>query len=177
MSQPPIPDKELWKWYILLEKHRTYGGTIAMFCADNGVSPKNFWNARYRIEYKFYSDPVYYAKLLPIAELYTKETNGIRVCAVNNDVPAGDLRSMVYHLNTLERIERLKLKYGTSSNLIEKPMDFFQVPRPEYQEPTSELLVKRNDIELNISIGVKVVVSPEISSEKLIKIIELLKDL
>jgi hypothetical protein len=44
-------------------------------------------------------------------------------------------------------------------------------------EPEHEVVEKQNDIEIIISKGVKVSISPNIDSMKIIKIIELLKDL
>ena len=57
---------------------------------------------------------------------------------------------------------------------------FIQVPSTQTQAPVvhePEVLRKQNDIELTISVGVKVVVAPEVGADKLVRIIELLKDL
>ena len=64
-------------------------------------------------------------------------------------------------------------------------MKFIKIENPVVQqnqiiqsaEPKQEVLKEKNDVELIISKGVKVVVSPEVGADKLIRIIELLKDL
>lgn len=64
-------------------------------------------------------------------------------------------------------------------------MKFVQITREKdsvsefstLKEPQEEFVEKQNDIELIITKGVKVIISPNIDSMKIIKIIELLKDL
>jgi len=63
-------------------------------------------------------------------------------------------------------------------------MSFIEIPpKPKYQlmpelEPQSGVVIsQQNDIEISITQGIKVLVSPNIDSMKIIKIIELLKDL
>lgn len=64
-----------------------------------------------------------------------------------------------------------------------EPMHFLQMPslqgatpRPPMQ-PEHEVMPKQNDIEITITQGVKVSISPGVDSMKIIKIIELLKEL
>ncbi len=111
------------------------------------------------------------------------------------------------YLDTIERVKKLKSteKREDEENNEErdgaKQMSFIQVPvatkehhltiqKPPIKHPNEspqaplilgaphqELLEKRNDIELTITKGIKVTISPNIESEKIIKIIDLLKDL
>lgn len=86
-----------------------------------------------------------------------------------------DLSEACTHIRYLEIIDRLKAERE------QKPMEFIQVPTINFPMPTAhpqqEVLKKQNDIELMISAGVKVVVAPEVGADKLVRIIELLKDL
>lgn len=83
------------------------------------------------------------------------------------------LSPLVTHLNYLDVIQLMQDKQESA------PM-FIQVPSTQTQAPVvhePEVLRKQNDIELTISVGVKVVVAPEVGADKLVRIIELLKDL
>lgn len=83
------------------------------------------------------------------------------------------------HLNCTEQLSKLK------NSQVDSPMKFVQITREKdsvsefstLKEPQEEFVEKQNDIELIITKGVKVIISPNIDSMKIIKIIELLKDL
>src|SRR5207247_396248 len=106
------------------------------------------------------------------------------------------------YLEAIERIKKDKEEKPLEFHQVPKHKINIFVPKSEYdpepEEPTSstqmvevksyteipstrsdppEVVEPRNDIELNITKGVKVIVSPNIDSIKIIKIIDLLKDL
>lgn len=64
-----------------------------------------------------------------------------------------------------------------------EPMRFISIKEDEkivlqsIKEPEQELIKKKNEIELNISKGIKVIVDSDVNTETMIRIIELLKDL
>lgn len=103
-----------------------------------------------------------------------------------------------YNLNKTEiglyniylKYKKIIANYLNSKNTIEQPMSFVKVKAQEpiathemnhhpiqIQSKEPELMEKQNDLELIISKGIKVIVSPEIDSMKLIKIIELLRNI
>lgn len=89
----------------------------------------------------------------------------------NFDIKA--LSPLVTHLNYLDVIQLMQDKQESAPMFIQVPS--IQTQAPVVHEP--EVLRKQNDIELTISVGVKVVVAPEVGADKLVRIIELLKDL
>ena len=81
------------------------------------------------------------------------------------------------HLRYLEVINRIKLNLDKSPPVNEE-MTFRQViSSSPVVIPEPEVIQAKNDIELTITKGVRVICSPNLDSMKLIKIIELLKDL
>ena len=119
-----------------------------------------------------------------------------------NNIEYKHLAEAITHSHYLRRIKKLKQMHadgmlnktvGVKKEEDHEELKFVQVPRInqiplsqpieikeieiQREETQQEVVEKQNDIELIISKGVKVVVSPNVGTEKLIKIIELLKDL
>lgn len=164
---------EIWYWHQKIEEQRKSGMPQKEYCDEYEVDYKKFCNMRYRIEYKRETHPELYAKSVPIAKKYLKSGIPASKFAKENNIEVRILSELVTHLGYLDIIENIK-------NEKESPMNFIQVPSKEslpQTAPQCELVEKQNDIELIITKGVKVSISPNIDSMKIIKIIELLKDL
>jgi ABC-type ATPase with predicted acetyltransferase domain len=172
---------EIWGWHLQIEKFKTTGMTGSKYCNTHGIDKKKFSNMSYRILYKKVNDPVLYKKLIEEAKRYL--ASGIRpsVFARENNLNPSVLSETVTHLGYLEIIEN---KRKEKEN---QPMTFHPVPASIQRiipktlivepEPEQEVVEKQNDIEIIITKGVKVSISPNIDSMKIIKIIECLKDL
>lgn len=168
---------EIWYWYQKVEEFKTSGMKQKEYCEHYDVDYKKFCNMLYRIEYKRTSDPELYEKLIPVTRKYMASGAPASKFAKAHEIDIRLLSEMVTHLGYRDIIESMKEAKK------EKPMQFIQVPsvqsaiaRPPIQ-PEHEVLEKQNDIEIMITKGVKVSISPNIDSMKIIKIIELLKDL
>lgn len=161
---------EIWYWYQKLEDAKKSHFPPKAYCTENRLDYKMFNNMKYRIEYKKDREPELYAQLEVKARKYMKSGIAASKFARENDVPIKFLSEMVTHLGYRDIIDKMK---GAEES---KPMQFIQVPAVIAQ-PQQELLKKQNEVELIISAGVKVVVAPEVGADKLIRIIELLKDL
>lgn len=168
---------EIWYWYQKVEEYKSSGMKQKEYCENYDVEYKKFCNMIYRIDYRRYSHPEDYAKLIPVTRKYMASGAPASKFAKANDIDIRILSEMVTHLGYVDIIESIKAKKE------EKPMQFIQVPtlqgalaRPSIQ-PEHEVCEKQNDIEIMITKGVKVSISPNIDSMKIIKIIELLKDL
>lgn len=169
-----LKNSEIWYWYLRIEEWRESGLGPKKFCDAHNLDYVVFCNRRFKIYYKKYSEPELYARLLPIGVKYRESNEKLSDFATANDVDKKLLAEMNTHLSYLDIIEEMKGKHSEKS----ESMSFIQAPATATQRPPeAELIEKKNDIELNISSGVKVIVAPEVSSEKLIKIIELLKEL
>ncbi len=168
---------EIWYWYQKIQEFHELGLAQKEYCDAHEVDYKKFCNMYYRIDYKRTRDPELYAKLVATTRKYIASGAPASKFARANDIHPRILSECVTHLGYLDIIESMR------QSKEEKPMQFIQVPtvqgalaRPN-MEPEHEVVEKQNDIEIIISKGVKVSISPNIDSMKIIKIIELLKDL
>lgn len=170
---------EIWYWHKKIQEFHESGMKQKEYCDHYEVDYKKFCNMLYRIDYKKNTHPDLYADHVPIARKYMKSGIPASKFAKENGIDIRILSEMVTHLGYRDIIEKYKEKEES------EPMKFIQVPpvqpRPPagYREPMaeSEVLEKQNDLEIIIAKGVKVSISPNIDSMKIIKIIELLKDL
>lgn len=172
------PD-EIWYWYQKIEKFHASGMREKQYCDENDIDYRMFKNMRYRIEFKKFSHPEVYENILPITRKYiTSGVSGFKFSKIHN-VDIKLMNEMRTHLAYVDIIEDLKEKY----ELKEEQMSFIRVPAnssvtfPIIKQDEPEVVKKQNDIEIIITKGVKVIISPTIDSMKIIKIIELLKDL
>lgn len=162
-------DEEIWYWYEKIKEFHDSGMAQKEYCDNYQVDYKKFCNLRYRIEYKKLSHPELYAKMVPIARKYMQSGATASKFAKAHEVEVRLLSEFVTHLSYLDIIDRLKSEK-------ESKMKFVQI---QHNAPIQqhEVLEKQNDLEIIITKGVKVSISPNIDSMKIIKIIELLKDL
>lgn len=174
-----LSEDEVWYWYNKIEEQKNSGMMLITFCEKYNLNEVKFTNMKHRISYKRDSDPEGYEKLRALTKLW--KSSGLRASkfAHEHNINVRYLGQMTTHLNYVAIIEKFKAQQE------EKPMHFIEVKAtplstgesPITQAPISELIEKQNDIEMIITKGVKVTISPNIDSMKIIKIIELLKDL
>jgi hypothetical protein len=181
-----LSHNEIWYWHLRIEEFNATDLKPKEFCDKYDVEHKKFGNMRYRIEYKSKTNPELYVKQAAIARKYMASGQSISKFAKEHKIDLRILSELNTHLGYVDIIEKLKQNPPShryepeSQDKTEKRMNFIQVPTrlPErVPDPPAPSLENKNDIELIISKGVKVIVAPEVSSEKLIKIIELLKEL
>lgn len=165
---------EIWYWHQKIQEFHDSGMAPKEYCTEYEIDYKKFSNMRYRIEYKRSTHPDLYQQYVPIARKYMKSGVPASKFAKAHNMDIRILSEMVTHLGYLDIIENYKEKEEG------KPMQFHQISMPSGGVPViqeQEVLEKQNDIEIMITKGVKVSISPNIDSMKIIKIIELLKDL
>lgn len=168
-------DDLVWEWYLIIEDFKKSGLKARKYSIKNNLNHQKFCNFLFRIVYKSHTNPEWYKNMVTIVRKYM-ETGGSRDdFAKNNGINRTHLCQMVTHLNYVDLIEDLKYKKGL------KNMNFIEVqnptPKKEIIVSEPEVIDARNDIELIISKGIRVIIAPGIESMKIIKIIELLKDL
>lgn len=182
-------DEELWFWYKLTEEaYQTQKG-ITDTVEEKNLCYEEYMRMRSRIVYKKYNNPNLYEKLVILGKQYLAGSENIKIFAKKNNISSSHLSEVATHLRYLARIEKLKQKYANEPepNFQPKPfrpksLQFIRAPaapRPPIQpeQPNIDIIGKQNDIELVIQAGIKVLISPQVDSMKIIKIIELLKDL
>ncbi len=150
------------------------------YCSMHNINYTKFCNMFYRLEYKSKNNPELYAQLVPLAREYKNSGKVISVFAKEHKISKQHLQEMCTHLRYLDAVEEMKHKEPSK-------MTFFEIPIKSYADvpplpaqlpaPTADIIEPQNDIEITITKGVKVCISPNIDSMKIIKIIELLKDL
>lgn len=180
MASFSLKDEDIYLWYGYITDSRKKNISGKRYCDENHLNYKKFCNMKQRFEYKKFSNPKSYEKLHVAATESIK--NGIKngdvksICS-KYDIEASHLSEMRTHLRYLEVINRIKLNLDKSPPVNEE-MTFRQViSSSPVVIPEPEVIQAKNDIELTITKGVRVICSPNLDSMKLIKIIELLKDL
>lgn len=178
-------DEFIWEWYQRFEHMKEIGMGQPEYCKKNNISLTLCRAMSWKIIFRSRSGNSY-KKLMELAKAYNPEEMTKVEYAQLHKISKCQLNETMAHIRALEAIERMKNKLASESN----EMKFIAVnptgtwsnkaPAPKlphlpYQEP--EVVPKQNDVELIISKGVKVVVAPEVGADKLIRIIELLKDL
>lgn len=164
---------EIWYWHQKIEEFHESGMKPINYCDSYEIDYKLFCNMKYRIEYKRFSDAAVYKRNVPITRKYMNSGTLAAKFAKENCIDIRLLHEMATHLRYRDIIEDMKEARAAKE---EKTMSFIQVPqRMAIQD--AEIVEKQNDIEIIITKGVKVSISPNIDSMKIIKIIELLKDL
>lgn len=173
--------EEIWYWHGIMEQFETSGMAQKEYCDQYEVDYKKFCNMRYRMVYKRDTNPELYKKLLPLGRKYIASGIPASKFAKENDIEVRILSQIGTHIGYLDLIEEIKREKQP------EPMKFIQVnpgqkvtvpdPTHMFPPPEHEVLEKQNDLEIIISKGVKVSIAPNIDSRKIIKIIELLKDL
>lgn len=170
-------DEDIWNWYQVILKYQSQDLPPKKFCGSEGIDYAQFCSKLFRIVYKQHREPELYQKWLPLTRKFMESDMLLHEFVKIHDIPLRYLSEMATHLRYVDKIEEMR-------KIKEKPnMKFIEVPTlpisnggsPVSIEP--EVLKKQNDVELIISKGVKVVVAPEVGADKLIRIIELLKDL
>lgn len=181
---------DVWYWYQHIEAFKQSGLYKRQYCKKHEIDIKDFQYKWIKFENSRNANPVLYAKNLELTRQYLASDIKLIPFAQQNNMDISLLRKMVTHVGYLHAIERLKADkepsltpHGTSPHFKGlHPMKFIPVsqkliPTDSPVEPASEVIEKQNDLEIIISKGVKVSISPAIDSMKIIKIIELLKDL
>jgi phenolic acid decarboxylase len=161
---------EIWYWYQKMEEYKTAGMAQKEYCDAYEIDYKKFCNMRYRIEYKRDTNPELYTKNVPLTRKYMKSGIAASKFAKENNIDVRLLSEMVTHLSYVDIIESMREAKESQA------MKFVQVPQRIVQQE-AEIVEKQNDLEIIIAKGVKVSISPNIDTMKVVKIIEFLKDL
>lgn len=181
------PD-EIWFWYQHVEGFKTSDMRPKQYCETHKLDYKKFHRMRYRINGGYKSSPERYKHYVKLTRQCMESDISRALFASQNNIPLAVLTEMIAHVGYLNAIEKAKLKRGGARTGGEpKSFQFVQVPVlpvsnggklvPISPPQEAEVIEKQNDIEIVITKGVKVIISPIIDSMKIIKIIELLKDL
>lgn len=173
-------DEEIWQWHQLIQAQKTSGLSQLDFCKQREIDYKAFSNVRFRMEYKSVTDPERNAELVQLVREYRTSHESRESFAKRHGLDKNVLCMAITHVVYQDALAKIKAKQEPEE------MQFIQAPTIPLQQRgilatkppnQSEFVEKQNDIEIIISKGVRVTISPNIDPMKIIKIIELLKDL
>ncbi len=164
-------NEEVWLWYNHILEQEASGINGKQWCERNSVDYKTFCNYTWRINWKSKTDREMYDRIAPLAREYLNSGKPMSKFCREHKADIKLLTQCATHLNYVDLIDRLKAKKEPQS------MNFIQVPAVQARVQEPELVEKQNDIEITITKGVRVSIAPNIDPMKIIKIIELLKDL
>lgn len=170
---PKYTREDIWKWHLIMEDYLESGLTQADYCKRNDIIYRDFTNMYYRIVFKSRGNPEEHKRLIPIARECMRAGVAVATYAKKVGEDRIILNSAVMHLRCLDTIKEMK-----AEKTEEKPeMKFIAVNPERNVSAQAEVIEPQNDIELTISKGIKVSIAPNIDSMKIVRIIELLKDL
>lgn len=180
-----ISDNDIWFWYCAIKEQKESEISANTYCKLKTLDYKKFTNLRYRIFYTEHLRPDEYQMLIKIGRESINSPMRAGLFAKIHNISKAKLSEVKTHILYKDAIDRLKIERNT---LESQEMSFIKVapaqkviiPAPQYSFPVpvpAEIMEAQNDIELVITKGVKVMISPQVDSMKIIKIIELLKDL
>jgi hypothetical protein len=168
---------EIWYWHTQIIEQMDSGLPAKKYCETKGIHYKKFSNMKYRITYSCKHDKEMYDKYVRYAQEFKQSGLPIGQFCKANKVDHYKLNEILTHLKYKKIIDNyIPEQEAPKMNFIQVPTVQEAVARPPVAIE-AEVLKKQNDVELIISAGVKVVVAPEVGADKLIRIIELLKDL
>lgn len=177
-------DNEFWDLYQKQLEFRNGTLPIGEFCKKYNLNKKKF----YTFGYKLFLDekkPEKYKEWLNIFKKYDSSVLTQSQFCKQNNYSYPFFMIFISHIHMNERLKILKKEMELESNnpkdeliFVEVAQEGIIIPDVRYQNsPAADLIESKNDIEIQISKGVKVSISPNIENMKIIKIIELLKDL
>lgn len=179
MKKKKATDKQLWEYKEHHKRRLEEGLTVKEYTAKYGLCPADFKNKINRINYNLRGDTERYQRIYDAVK--TKVQGGVKhglMPSICNElgISYSQFSEMRIHIRYTEAIKRYEEKLKQDK----PPMNFVDVtPNQQIakQEEQPEVLEPKNDIEIIITKGVKVIISPNIDSMKIIKIIELLKEM
>ena len=179
-----LDEENIRKWYRIITNYKNSSRSdLTRYCEEIGIRVQQFSDMNGRFFYKQHSNPELYAELLYHSQQLKSGTDKISQYCKKHNVDQRYLAAMNTHLKYKEIAERMDLHKELPMNFIpikpirsKSPAKLPNIPQ-KIEDDVVELLDKQNDIELTISAGIKVCISPNVSSMKIIRIIELLKDL
>lgn len=189
-------DDDLWYWYNIFCEARESHLPETAFCKMHNISRTKFSSKKWKMFNCKYTNPQSYAERALLYEDYITGNLTLRQFVIKHKIQESIIADFRGHLGQLEAIERIKKEKSIEREIVApseiatteeapEPISFIQLNMPtssnivaEQGMPIMQLSQEpKNDIELKITQGVKVIISPQIDSLKIIKIIELLKDL
>lgn len=171
MTKKQLSDEEIFHCYTTIEDQKKSGLKLKTYLKMHGLNEHYFKNFKYKMNFGI--DPEKKELVLKVKNLLESgcsSKKGYKQLGVSRS----QFDCAVAYLKYISAIECIKQQEGESQS----PMNFIAIKNTSPpQEPRIEVIEKKNDIELNIGDGVKVIVSSELDSTKILKIINFLKDL
>ncbi len=166
--------EEVIFWYNHMEAHKFSGMKTFDYCQHNNLNLLTFRNKKSIFTYGTNSAAAKNKKYIDLAIEYKSSTMTSKQFADYHSAKEKAICKASTYLNYQEIIdEHLRVSK-------EEPMSFKSItvsPIMPPPTPETEFIPVQNDIEIVIAKGVKVIIAPNIDPMKIIKIIELLKDI
>ncbi len=167
-------------WNKEIQRQKESGYRAVKYCKENGLNYKSFMNYDYRINWNEKKNLDFYNEYKKYYELYEKFEGTITQFCLSYKINEGTFKEYKIHKKYNEILSNKKLYIEPEG------LSFVEVKPPKVikrqsiniksKEP-EEVVEKKNDIEIIIAKGIKVIISPAVDYSAIIKIIEILKDL
>lgn len=170
--------KVIFFWYEHIDAMKKACLKPRVYCKLYNLDFKKCLKMIHRIDYLKYKDKDRYDEILPLGHEFINSSLTTKEFSAKTGLSPDQVKSVSLHIKYNQIITKMINKKNNDGN--SHSMKFVQVQHQgNLQEPTknAEVIEKQNDLEIIIAKGVKVSISPNIDTMKVIKIIELLKDL
>jgi hypothetical protein len=175
----PVDLDKFWVTYDHVTNAKTSGVRDTQYCQIHLLSLNSFNAFKRKLELYNYYDKDRYDELCALVRDYMADLRISKQDFISNyDISEHELHEFQPHINYLKILEENRRPPEKTVSFIEITPAQPRIPAPvKIDYPESEVIHQQNDIQISITQGIKVLVSPSIDSMKIIKIIELLKDL
>jgi hypothetical protein len=189
-------DEDILFWYQKNKDFESSGMNLPQFCRTQSIDSKKLYNMRRVLVFKKYCNPEEHVKLINLSRQMTEQGLTRIEAAKLGGVKFCQITEATAYLSYQRELKRILEERGLPFDEDIVPMEFIEVGNKPQKKPKQalnrmlqqkfapvpapiepEIVEQKNDVELIIQKGVRVLVSPEVGTDKLIKIIELLKDL
>jgi GH15 family glucan-1,4-alpha-glucosidase len=203
----PIDQEKLFEWYQHIKIQLKSGMKLREYLIENNLPVKQFVNFSTRVLHKQFTNPRDYGRSISFREKFIRSNLTNHNFCKANGLNGYYLHSILTHFSTWSRIEIEMIKRGIDPTQCEinpfnrvqdreLSMNFIKVKNvksksmssimrsaslpatgPAEHQPQGEFIKPKNDLEISISHGIKVILPHDTDTEKMLKVINFLKEL
>jgi hypothetical protein len=177
----PLTKKEIIDWYNILQDFYKSNLSFTPYCKKNNISLPIAYSRKTYIEASFIKDEQTYQKYLNLVKEYDVSDWSFKDFISKHDLNKAIFEKMIRHLSYYKVIE----EYKASKEINTPRLKFIEVKQDNELKkemapivsPIIEPEIKRKSMEILIDTDIKLILPAHTNTEKLIKIIDALKDL
>jgi len=160
--------ENIYHWYEIVNEYKKSGLSLELFSKEKNIPCSKLSHYNHIFGFVGRQKSSVKNRILAACNEYDSKPNlTIKFISEKYSISPSTIKTALADLKYTEIIE------GVNKEKSEK-MNFITI-HPQEKKMEVEIISKKNDIELSIKEGIKIICSPEVSSEKIVMIIEFLK--